>query len=188
MVGALTFRNTYASQPYLPDELIPVDHKKVVMSNYFSLLCNLYFSWKCTSLLLAIPQRFFSIGLDARWPELSSCIGEFGCCGEIIIRSEDGQAVLILGPSGEDFSVRYTCRLSGSQYQNHSTQAGNREPEKNPEPAQQPVNALICQSAAAITTADDTHDGQLESRNIKVIRLMTSTVQPKVQVLKFLFF
>lgn len=186
MVGALTFRNTYASQPYLPDELIPVDHKKVVTSNYFSLL-NLYLSWKCTSSLLSIPQRLFSIGLDVKWPELSSCIGEFGCCGEIIIRSEDGQAVLILGPSGEDFSVRYTCSLSGSQYQNHSTQAGNREPEKNPG-AQQPGNALICQSAAAAATADDTHDGQLESRNIKFIRLMTRTVQPKVRVLKFLFF
>lgn len=141
---------------------------------------------------LAIPQRFVSIGLDAKWPELSSCVGEFGCCGEIIIRSEDGQAVLILGPSGEDFSVRYTCRLSGSRFQNHSTQAGNREPEKNPG-AQQPVNALICQRAAAVAaataaTADDTHDGQLEGRNIKLIRVMTSTVQPKVRVLKYEFF
>ncbi|XP_056889481.1 uncharacterized protein C5orf34 homolog isoform X1 [Takifugu flavidus] len=144
IVGALTFRNTYASQPYLPDELIPVDHKK----------------------------PFFSLDLDMKWPELCSCIGELGSCGELIIRSEEGRAVFILGPSGQEFSVQYTCCLSGSHNQNHSTQDGSTEPEKKP------VNALMCGRATA--AAHGTNDGHLErNRNIKLLSLATSNVQPK---------
>lgn len=129
--------------------------------------------------LLTIPQPFFSIDLDMKWPELSSCIGDLGSCGELIIRSEEGQAVFILGPSGQEFSVKYTCCLSRSHTQNHSTQDGSTEPENKP------VNALMCQRATA--AAHDTSDGQLESRKIKLLSLMSSNVQPKVRVLKFLF-
>lgn len=167
IVGALTFRNTYASQPYLPDELIPVDHKKVGRS-----LLKLYFSWDF-NVLLTIPQPFFSIDLDMKWPELSSCIGELGSCGELIIRSEEGRAVLILGPSGQEFSVKYTCCLSRSHDQKHST-----------EPGKKPVDVVMRQRAAA--AARDTKDGHLESTNMKFLSL-TSNVQPKVRVLKFPF-
>lgn len=170
IVGALTFRNTYASQPYLPDELIPVDHKKVGRS-----LLKLYFSWD-VNVLLTIPQPFFSIDLDMKWPELSSCVGELGSCGELIIRSEEGRAVFILGPSGQDFSVQYTCCLSHNQ--KHSTRDGSTEPEEKP------VNVLMCQRAAA---ARDSKDAQLGSRNITFLSSVTSNVQPKVRVLKGLF-
>lgn len=118
--------------------------------------------------LLALPQPFVSIDSDVRWPELSSCIGELGCCGETIIMSEEGRAVLTLAPSGEEFSVKYTCSLSSSQDHKHSTQPGNRECESSPG-AQLPVNIL---SAAA---HDDADEEQLGRRKRKVIPLMSGT-------------
>lgn len=180
IIGALKFRNTYACQPYLPEELIPVDHKEVNLSLYFSLL-KLYF---CILMFLHILwQPFFSIDSDVQWPELSSCVGEFGRRGETIIRSEEERAVLTLAPSGEEFSVKYICSLSSNQ--NHSTQPGNIKSERSPG-ANQAVTALTCLRAAAAddddADDDDTDEEQLEGKKKKLIQLMSDPLQPKVRV------
>lgn len=126
--------------------------------------------------LHALPQPFFSMDSDVKWPELSSCLGELGCRDETIIRSEEGRAVLTLAPSGEEFSVKYTCSLSSSHDQNHSTQPGSREPESSPG-AQPPEHGLMCPRASAPAPAAEE---QLGRRKQKLISPMSSTVQPKV--------
>ncbi|XP_015242868.1 PREDICTED: uncharacterized protein C5orf34 homolog [Cyprinodon variegatus] len=84
MVTALAFRNQYASRPYLPSELITANEIK----------------------------PFFTIDCSVTWPEWSSYEPEFGPAGEITVRSEEGRAALVLSPSGEEFSVEFTCNLS----------------------------------------------------------------------------
>ncbi|XP_040928440.1 uncharacterized protein C5orf34 homolog isoform X2 [Betta splendens] len=108
MAAALLFRNKYASRPYLPQELISADQKK----------------------------PFFSLDSDVLWPEWSSCEAELGPGRETIVRSEDGRTVLVLSPSGEDFTIEFTCSLS--QIQNHHqcvgtdhVEAGSRQKGSN---------------------------------------------------------
>lgn len=135
--------------------------------------------------LHTLSQPFFSIDSDVTWPELSSCAGELGRCGETIIRSEEERAVLTLAPSGEEFSVKYICSLSSNQ--NHSTQPGNIKSERSPG-SQQAVTALTCLSAAdadadADDADDDTDEEQLERKKRKLIQLMSDPLPPKVRVL-----
>ncbi|KAE8292417.1 putative protein C5orf34-like protein [Larimichthys crocea] len=121
MVTALTFRNKYASRPYLPEEIIPAEHKK----------------------------PFFSIDSDVLWPELSSCDAEFRPGGETIVRSEEGRAVLTLSPSGEEFSVEFTCGLSRSQTRHQSTQ-GSPGSQQQPEVVHQ-SNSVIQHHSCALS-------------------------------------
>ncbi|XP_054906696.1 uncharacterized protein C5orf34 homolog isoform X2 [Poeciliopsis prolifica] len=89
MTTALAFRNKYASRPYLPGELIAADNRK----------------------------PFYSLDSGVKWPECSSYKPEFGPGGEIVVRSEEGRAMLTLSPSGEEFSVEFMCNLSQPQHQ-----------------------------------------------------------------------
>ncbi|XP_019119377.2 uncharacterized protein C5orf34 homolog [Larimichthys crocea] len=124
MVTALTFRNKYASRPYLPEEIIPAEHKK----------------------------PFFSIDSDVLWPELSSCDAEFRPGGETIVRSEEGRAVLTLSPSGEEFSVEFTCGLSRSQTRHQSTQ-GSPGSQQQPEVVHQSNSVIQHHSGCAVAAA-----------------------------------
>ncbi|XP_068995163.1 uncharacterized protein C5orf34 homolog [Embiotoca jacksoni] len=109
MAAALAFRNKYASRPYLPLELISADQN----------------------------EPFSSIDLGVQWPEWSSCEAELGPGGETIIRSEEGRAMLTLSPSGEEFSVEFTCSLSQTQNQHRGING-----------RQQQARDLICDTAS----------------------------------------
>ncbi|KAM3611395.1 uncharacterized protein V6R79_017830 [Siganus canaliculatus] len=153
MLVALAFRNKYASRPYLPEELIPADHKK----------------------------PFFRLDSDVQWPE--QCDAEFGPRGETIISSEEGQAVLTLSPSGEEFFIEFTCSLSRTQNQHHSIQDHSRDLDSSPD-SQQSLQAgkLICQNSKDETKAahQGRGDGGKESsRSRSCSPRITSSTQPK---------
>ncbi|XP_072243116.1 uncharacterized protein C5orf34 homolog [Leuresthes tenuis] len=132
MLAALAFRNKYASRPYLPEELLPSDHKKL----------------------------FFSIESGVQWPELSSCEAELGPGGEVIVRSEDERAMLSLSPSGEDFCVEFTCSLSQPQNQHEKTMRGSRTKDPNsssrfisPQPEQMYQSTTVIQHHSCCAVA-----------------------------------
>lgn len=143
-------------------------------------MCLQFLVLQC--LLLCSLQPFFSIDSDVNWPECSLCDAEFGPGGETIIRSEDGRIVLTLSPSGEEFSVEFTCSLSHYQTQHHSMEAFSRDSEGGPG-GQQQVSNLICQTAGDKT--EEVHQGS-GSRRSKSMRSwscstrITSTAQSKV--------
>uniref|UniRef100_A0A8D2ZTI9 DUF4524 domain-containing protein n=1 Tax=Scophthalmus maximus TaxID=52904 RepID=A0A8D2ZTI9_SCOMX len=78
------------------------------------------------------PTSFCSIDSDIMWPEFSSCEAELGPGGETIIRSEDGQAALMLSASGEEFSIEFPCRLSQTQNRQRSVECFSRDPDGRP--------------------------------------------------------
>ncbi|XP_047448103.1 uncharacterized protein C5orf34 homolog [Mugil cephalus] len=129
IVAALEFRNKYATRPYLPEELISADHKK----------------------------PFFSIDSVVRWPEWSSCEPELGPRGEAVVRSEEGQATLVLSPSGEEFTVEFTCALSHTHSQHRSEPLSRRDP-GGCQDGQQQGNDPICGSTGDLTR--DCHQGR----------------------------
>ncbi|KAG7241483.1 hypothetical protein INR49_025684 [Caranx melampygus] len=151
LVAALAFRNKHARRPYLPAELIPAEHR----------------------------QPFFSIDTEVQWPCWSSCEAELGPGGETVIRSVDGRAALMLSPSGEEFSVEFTCSLSQTDNRQSSVQCLSRDPDVRS--GSQQVNSLSSQ-----TTSDKTkevHQGTGTGRELKRSRScsprITSTSQPK---------
>lgn len=112
--------------------------------------------------LHSLLQPFFSIDSHVQWPEWSSYNAEFGPSGETIVRSEEGQAALMLLPSGEEFSVEFTCSLSSSPNQLHSTEAFSKDPGGSPG-AQQHASSQICQSADEDT--NEAYQGSRQRRN-----------------------
>ncbi|XP_068167505.1 uncharacterized protein C5orf34 homolog isoform X2 [Antennarius striatus] len=87
VLSALAFRNRHAARPYLPEELVP-PHQN---------------------------QPSLCLDPEVVWPGGWSCDAQTGPGGETTVKAEGGRAELTLSPSGEEFSVRFTCGLSRQQ-------------------------------------------------------------------------
>lgn len=90
-------------------------YQELHSSLLFQMMCGYGYLY----VLLIVLQPFFALDSDVLWPEWSSCDATLGPGGETIVRSEEGRATLLLSPSGEDFSVEFTCSLSQTQSQRH---------------------------------------------------------------------
>uniref|UniRef100_A0A4W5KWE9 Zgc:153352 n=1 Tax=Hucho hucho TaxID=62062 RepID=A0A4W5KWE9_9TELE len=122
MLGALEFRNEYATQPYLPEELIPDDHRKQVFS------IDPEGEWPaCYSCTAEVEwPACYSCTAEVEWPACYSCTAEVGLNRKIIVSSVERRASLLLSPSGEEFSVNFTCRLSHNQHHRPRSREPNR--------------------------------------------------------------
>lgn len=135
----------------------------------FQIMCGYQYLY----VLLFLLQPFFTVDSDVQWPEWSSCEAEFGPGGETVIRSEEGRAVLVLSPSGEEFSIKFTCGLSQTQDQRHSVQCFSTDPVETGR--RQKVSSPICQ-----TTCDETkkaYEGRRSRKNETIIRSRSCSPQ-----------
>ncbi|XP_072527967.1 uncharacterized protein C5orf34 homolog [Salminus brasiliensis] len=87
LVDALSFRNSYATQPYLPQELIPDDQAE------------------------ERPPE----GSEVEWPSEGSCGLTCDSDGGVAVSSVDGRARLVLSSCGQGFVVEFTCRSSWNE-------------------------------------------------------------------------
>ncbi|XP_048854290.1 uncharacterized protein C5orf34 homolog [Brienomyrus brachyistius] len=95
LVQALDFRNRFAMRPYLPEELLPMERKKLSFTDVS----------------------------EVEWPSLSESSSSDGSLGprrEFVVSSLDGNARLQLSPWGEEFSVAFLCSVSQDRPQTAS--------------------------------------------------------------------
>ncbi|KAI3371886.1 hypothetical protein L3Q82_006762 [Scortum barcoo] len=134
-----------------------------------------------TRFTISAYKPFCSIDSDVQWPEWSSCDAEPATGGKTTIKSEEGRAVLMLSPSGEEFSVEFMCSLSQTSNQHHSSQALSRDSGSSPaSQQQQQVSNLICQT----DETKEVHQGRGSRRNESIRSRscsprITSASQPK---------
>uniref|UniRef100_W5L0K8 Zgc:153352 n=1 Tax=Astyanax mexicanus TaxID=7994 RepID=W5L0K8_ASTMX len=119
----LKFRNKYAAQPYLPEELIP----KHLRQNLTSEVC------------------------EVAWPSADSSTLTRDSSGGVAVSSVDGHAQLTLSGCGQEFTAEFTCRSSRdqnrNQNQNHqcSSSTGVSDTDDTPTPAEFPAHTRVLQ-------------------------------------------